>query len=90
MTTPENTSGDVSSRLGRVNLMLTRQDSAWLDQLANEIRSTTGAKVSRSEIVRAALSMLRELDRLAPLCSCKSGDNLAAMGIVAARKAALL
>ena len=83
--------------LERVNLMLTRDDSAWLDRLAHEIRENTGAKLSRSEIVRAALSTLAELHRLAPmfparfraLHSCETKDELALMGILAVRRAAL-
>ncbi|HTX36452.1 MAG TPA: hypothetical protein VME43_15590 [Bryobacteraceae bacterium] len=84
--------------LERVNLMLARRDSAWLDSLANEIRVNTGAKVSRSEIVRAALSTLAELHRLAPMAptrliplhSCKSRDELALAGTLAVRRAAFV
>ena len=83
--------------LERVNLMLTRDDSAWLDMLADEIRVNTGAKVSRSEIVRAALSTMAELHRLGPLAparfrplnSCTSRDDLALVGILAVRHATL-
>ena len=82
--------------LERVNLMLTRDDSTWLDMLANEIRTNMGAKISRSEIVRAALTTMGELhrlapmfpDRLMPLHSCKSRGELALMGILAVRRAA--
>lgn len=71
--------------LERVNLMLTRADSAWLDGLANEIRSANGAKVSRSEIVRAALAAVQELHKAGnlfnvPLSSCRSASELAQMG----------
>ncbi len=94
MDNQQNTGGKA---LERVNLMLTRGDSAWLDTLANEIRVNTGAKVSRSEIVRAALSTMAELHRLAPifparlmpLHSCKSRDELALIGILAVRSAVL-
>jgi hypothetical protein len=55
-------------RLERVNVMLERQESDWLDQLAAEIHTETGAKVSRSEIVRAGIAGMRELHRLAPAC----------------------
>jgi hypothetical protein len=40
-------------RLERVNLMLSREESEWLDQLAAEILAATGSKVSHSQIVRA-------------------------------------
>ena len=81
--------------LERVNLMLTRDDSAWLDMLANQIRTNTGAKISRSEIVRAALTTMAELhrlapmfpDRLMPLQSCKTKGELAVVGILAVRRA---
>jgi hypothetical protein len=82
--------------LERVNLMLTGADSAWLDQLANDIRTATGAKVSRSEIVRAALETMREIQSSAPmgvpsllcLSSCKSATELAERGVVTVRVAA--
>jgi hypothetical protein len=83
-------------RLERVNLMLTRDESDRLDQLAAEILAQTGAKVSRPEIVRAALSVLRELDRLAPACptrfvplhTCRSDADLAMLSVLTARWAA--
>ncbi len=83
------------ARLYRYNLLLTDSESTWLDQLAEEIRATTGAKVSRSEIVRAALAGLRELHRLAPTCpsrlpaltAARSGDALAMLTVLAARYA---
>lgn len=83
--------------LERVNLVLKRRDSAWLDTLANEIRVSTGVKISRSEIVRAALSTMAELHRRAPMAparlmplhSCKSGDELALAGVLAVRLAGL-
>ena len=90
----QNTAGN---KLERVNLLLSRDDSAWLDALAAEIRANTGARVSRSEIVRAALSIMAELyrvaptcpDRLVPLDRCKSGEELAVIGLLAVRWAAL-
>ena len=80
-------------RLERVNLMLGRQESEWLDQLAAEILAATGSKVSRSEIVRSAIATLGELHRLAPSCparfvplsSCKSGSELMVLGVLAVR-----
>jgi hypothetical protein len=83
--------------LERVNLVLTWRDSAWLDTLANEIRVNTGAKISRSEIVRAALFTMAELHRLAPkaptrlmpLHSCKSRGELTLAGVLTVRRAAL-
>lgn len=81
--------------LERVNLMLDAEGSAWMDQLAEEIRVKTGARVSRSEITRAALAMLRELHRLAggkpagipSLSVCKSEGDLIVLGTLAIRKA---
>ena len=52
----------------RVNLILSREDSIFLDKLAREIDDRVGARVSRSEIVRASIAGMRELHRLAPLC----------------------
>jgi len=83
-----------SERLERVQLMLSRQQSKWLDQLAQEIRERTGAKVSRSEITRAALSTLTELHRLGTagcfdsLATCKSSAELTVAGVLALRKSA--
>jgi hypothetical protein len=51
----------------RVNLILSRKDSVFLDNLAREIDDRVGARVSRSEIVRASIAGMRELHRLAPL-----------------------
>jgi hypothetical protein len=92
----DNRQGADGKALERVNLMLTRDDSAWLDTLANQIRENTGAKVSRSEIVRAALSTMAELHRLEPmfpawlmpLHTCKTERELAVAGILAIRSAA--
>lgn len=86
-----------SKALERVNLMLTGADSAWLDQLADDIRTNTGAKISRSEIVRAALETMREIQSVAPtegvpsllcLSSSKSATELAQRGIATVRVAA--
>jgi len=84
-------------RLERVNLMLARDESEWLDQLVAEILQQTGAKVSRSEIVRAAIATLAELHRLAPWCPewitplalCKTGSQLAVLGVLAVRCATI-
>jgi len=74
---------------------LRKDQSDWLDEMANEIRVASGSKVSRSEIVRAALATLREIHklaqtwgRLAPLTVCKSGSDLEMVGVVCARLAA--
>jgi hypothetical protein len=80
-------------RLERVNVMLSRQDSSFLDQLPEEIHTQTGARVSRSEIVRAALAGLKELHRLAPetpsrfvpLAQVRSGADLVIWMILAIR-----
>ena len=71
--------------------MLGRSESEWLDQLAAGIFAETGAKISRSEIVRAAVAALRELDRVAPmnpsrllpLTHCKTGAGLLAIRLAA-------
>jgi hypothetical protein len=80
-------------RLERFNLVLSLEDIVWLDQLVAEISAESRAKVSRSEIVRAAVATLREVHRLAPsaperllpLAQCKSGRELAALGVLAVR-----
>jgi hypothetical protein len=80
-------------RLERVNVMLAREDSEFLDQLSEEITAKTGAKVSRSEIVRAGIAGIRELHRLAPECpsrfvplaSCRSGADLVIWMVLAIR-----
>jgi hypothetical protein len=59
------TKSSVTERLYRYNLVLADAESDWLDQFAEEIHTATGAKVSRSEIVRAAIAGMRELNRLA-------------------------
>jgi len=82
-------------RLYRYNVLFTDSESAWLDELAGEIEATTGVKVSRSEIVRAALAGLRELhrlvperaSRLAPLTNARAGSDLTLLAILAARLA---
>jgi hypothetical protein len=80
-------------RLERFNIVLSLDDSAWLDQFAAEMLAGTGAKVSRSEIIRAALTTLRELHQSAPDCparflplaQCRSSSDLALMGVLAVR-----
>ena len=62
--------------LRRVNLILSRADSDFLVQLGREIDARTGAKVSRSEIVRASIAGMRELHRLAPLCPDRKSTRL--------------
>ena len=65
--------------------MLSRADSDFLVRLGREIDKRTGAKVSRSEIVRASIAGMRELHRLAPLrparfsplAACKNETALA-------------
>lgn len=97
MKRPESTSAGVTPELERVNLVLKRDDSRWLDELVRAIRERTGSRVSRSQIARAGLAALQELDRISladpgvliPLRTCKSGDQLAAVGILAVRTAAL-
>jgi hypothetical protein len=79
----------------RVNLILSREDSVFLDKLAREIDDRVGARVSRSEIVRASIAGMRELHRLAPLCparfsplaGCKNEAALAVQMLLAIRAA---
>jgi len=85
------TKATTGERLYRYNLLLADEESAWLDQLAEQIREESGAKVSRSEIVRSALAGLRELhtrapeclSRFPPLTSCKSGADLSCLAVLA-------
>jgi len=86
-----------SERLYRYNVLFTDSESAWLDQLAEEIHAATGAKISRSEIVRAAIAGLRELHTLVPtggpswfppLTTAKTGGDLTMLAALAARCAA--
>lgn len=83
-------------RLERFNIVLEPSDSEFLDRLVQEIRAVAGAKVSRSEIVRAAIAGLHELHRLTPeggpswlppLNRCRSGSDLAVVAVLAARVA---
>jgi hypothetical protein len=79
------------AKLERVNLMLSPADSGWLDELAAEIRTRTGAKLSRSEITRAAIATMRELHRygdtlrFGALAACKSETELSIAGVLAVR-----
>jgi len=80
-------------RLERVNLMLAREDSSFLDRLTEEIHAKTGSKVSRSEIVRAGIAGIRELqlrapecpERFMPLTDCRSGADLLVIMVMAVR-----
>jgi len=82
-------------RLARYNVVLTASESAWLDRFAEEIHNTTNARISRSEIIRAAIAGLRELHRLGsecpfpPLTTAVSGEILSMLAVVAARLAAI-
>lgn len=58
--------GQLTATKLRVNLMLDTELSAWVDDLARELETTTGAELSRSEIVRTARTMLRELHPTRP------------------------
>lgn len=83
-----------NSKLIRVNLMLSREDSDWLDQFAAEVRHKSGARLSRSEIVRAAVATLRELQALGrrgeapPIEQVRNGVQLAGMSMLTLRKLA--
>ncbi len=84
---------NTDERLERFNIVLSLDDSAWLDQLAAEMLAGSGAKVSRSEIIRAALATLHELHlaapdcpaRFMPLAQCRTASDLAMLGVVAVR-----
>jgi hypothetical protein len=82
-------------QLERVNFMLSGEESEWLNQLAAEIRQQTGASVSRSEIVRAAIAALRELHRFCPqsqfgaLTAAKKGTDLRVLATLAIRAGVL-
>jgi hypothetical protein len=73
--------------LARVNLVLSRANSDFLCQLGREIDKRTGAKVSRSEMVRASIAGLAALHRIAPLTTCKSEADLAVQLVIAIRSA---
>ena len=83
-------------RRERFNVVLGSEDVAWLDQLSAELLASNGGKVSRSEIIRAAVATMKELHKWAPRCPagliplarCKSGTDLTLAGVVAMRRAA--
>ena len=79
-----------SKRLERVNVTLSPTDRVWLDQISKEVRVGGGA-ISRSEVTRAALAILRELHTLTPemLRKCQSGSDLEVVGIAVVRSASL-
>jgi hypothetical protein len=85
-----NTNGR-GNRLERVNLMLSQEENAWLNQLSDEIKQQTGANVSRSEIVRAGLAAIRDLhsigaaSRLGALTAAKNGSELRVVAVMAVR-----
>ena len=79
-------------QLRRVNLVMSEDDLAWIDQLAGEIRENTRGSLSRSEIVEAGLRTLREIHRLdtaapLPLKVCSCGPLLHFAGILVVRAA---
>jgi hypothetical protein len=84
-----------AARMERFNIVLLVDDSEWFDRFALEIREQNGAKVSRSEIVRAAIAGLRELhlraserpSKFCPLVHARSESNLKMFAILAARLA---
>jgi hypothetical protein len=83
------------ARMERFNIVLRLDDSEWLDRIAWEIREKNGAKISRSEIVRAAIAGIRELNlqaskrpsQFVPLANARSGSDLRVLAILAARLA---
>jgi|SRR5215469_4481127 len=95
-TEPKPTGKPKGARMERFNVVLPVDDSEWLDRFAWEIRDQNGAKISRSEIVRAAIAGLRELHLRAPeppskfvplLTLARSGSDLELIAILAARLA---
>ena len=83
------------ARMERFNIVLPLDDSEWLDRIAWEIREKNGAKISRSEIVRAAIAGIRELhlqaserpSKFVPLAKVRSRSDLRMLAILAARLA---
>ena len=73
--------------------MIERSASVFLDDVRDEIRRSTGAKISRSEIVRAALAGLREIHAagesawFGTVGECKSASELSALTVLAAQAA---
>lgn len=89
-TTMQERSTNSQERLERVQVMLHPADREFLDQLTGGIHERTGVHVSRSEIIRAGLAVLRELHRSGPipLTGCESGSDLAVAGMACIRLAA--
>jgi hypothetical protein len=60
-------------RLKRFHVVLSLDDTAWLDRLAKKLLAGGTVRVSRSEIIRGALATLRELCQAAPECPAIRG-----------------
>jgi len=94
-TEPKPTGKPKGARMERFNIVLPLDDSEWLDRIAWEIREKNGVKISRSEIVRAAIAGIRELNlqaskrpsKFVPLANARSGSDLRVLAILAARLA---
>jgi len=78
----------------RFNVVLSEDESSWLDKFVEEV-GRNGGSVSRSEIVRAGIECMREMERLAQesskcprLASAKSGADLSLLMTLVARLAA--
>ena len=89
--------GEPESGLSRFNVILADSDSRWLDELSTSIEQRHGKRVTRSQILRAGLVMLKELEKLSSMlpdrfCSltvARSERELAAIGVLALRSAAV-
>jgi hypothetical protein len=81
-----------SAGLMMATVILAKEDSDWLDTLAAEIYEASGAELSRSEIVHAAIAGVRELHLrksggLSVLMLVKEASHLEVMTVDAAKKA---
>ena len=52
----------IVKRAVKLSCTITEEDYIWLDALGKEFRKKTGEQVSRSELIRSALKVYRELN----------------------------
>ncbi len=81
-------------RKGRVNIMLRPEDDQFLDRLSDEIYKANGCRVSRSEIIAAGITAVREIHRFQgrsaaflPFSIAKNGSVLSMLVVVGIRGA---
>lgn len=85
---------NTKEKLQRFNVMLDPAESQRVDRLADQILTRTGCRISRSAILRAGLSVLGELQRMAeaglpgalPLDTAQSGRQLESLAVIAVRR----